>query len=133
MCSLPKSQVSLKSRSRTIIIYNAAKNAAATPITPPKPAITTCTLFVGAAPAELELELAAVTDALPVLLELLGALVVTGPLVSVAVTLVVEAGTEEVLATAAVPDFVVLEAIDIEAEYPEQRAKPTDAAFCRST
>ena len=121
-----------------IIPYNAATNAAAIPINPPTPAIIAGAAFVLTAAGALELELATEAELLldsALLLE--GALVVAATEVVTAVTLVVETGTEDVVATTADEEdgeeaVVVAEAEAREAEYEEQRPKPTEAAMARS-
>jgi hypothetical protein len=130
--------------SSIIIPYNAATNAAATPINPPTPATIAGAAFALTEAGALELELATEADALldfalplEALLLVEGALVVAATEVVTAVTLVVETGTEDlVVITAdeeeAGEEVVVAEAEATEAEYAEQRPKPTEAATARS-
>ena len=127
----------------SIFDYNAATNAAATPINPPKPATIVGAAFFDADAAELELpdELAAeeldfeaLEDAL-LLVE--GALVVAGTLVVTAVTEVVETGIVELVVTTAALEecdeaVVTADAEARDAEYAEHSPRPTEAASCRS-
>lgn len=93
-------------------------------------------LLVLAGAAELEALLPELLFTLPVVL-VEGLLVVSGTLVVIAVTLVVDTGIEDVVVTTAVEDalvevVVVADAEAREAENAEQRPNPTDAATASS-
>ena len=125
-------------------LHNAATTPARTPTNPPSPATKPGAAFVLTADTELLAELAALDPepALVPLIELVVALlVVDATLVVTAATVVVLVPAEVVLAGIALvvlmvepADVVVMVMVaeDRDAEYDEQRPKPTDAAMPRS-